>query len=216
MMKRYRFGSAEKFLCLLIHSAGDWARESLGSAPAVAPGVSALVLPLSILSDATSKKPLGRAKKYLMCGKLHFKALSHWVIDKLIMIWHSNMILQSMAIRCSFRPFRTHSFFIRYSQESSRSSRDDSRTEDTRFSLSVARATGGGVGTELGLGSRPVHFSWRTMTDGDRCLADVTGILMHQTESKLFSLAPFVAHRPSHQQACTKKLQPHKLSQPVL
>jgi len=77
MMKRYRFGSAEKFLCLLIHSAGDWARESLGSAPAVAPGVSALVLPLSILSDATSKKPLGRAKKYLMCGKLHFKALSH-------------------------------------------------------------------------------------------------------------------------------------------
>ena len=99
-----------------------------------------------------------------------------------------------MAIRCSFRPFRTHSFFIRYSQESSRSSRDDSRTEDTRFSLSVARATGGGVGTELGLRSRQsTSPQGRTMTDGDRWLPDVTGILMHQAESKLFSLAPFVA-----------------------
>ena len=35
---------------LLIHAAFDWARESLGSAPAVAPGVRAFVLPLRILT----------------------------------------------------------------------------------------------------------------------------------------------------------------------
>jgi len=35
---------------LLVVSASDWAWESLGSAPAVAPGVSALVFPLGILS----------------------------------------------------------------------------------------------------------------------------------------------------------------------
>ena len=38
---------------LLVVSASDWAWESLGSAPAVAPGVSALVFPLGILSEAS-------------------------------------------------------------------------------------------------------------------------------------------------------------------